>query len=1095
MALNFQLSADSKREVGVACSVMGLLGAAVWYVNRRRPCEAPVMVPARVGFFTGRKGATYYRENEFSALYEATPTSVTLTSDGPKGVVHTMTLVDEGVSESILMGSEPPRPAINLPNFLVGIGLRQSDRSVISLGMGWREGEYLFTARHMFQDPSKQGYKATTIVLFTRTSQEDVELSDDDIKTLGGRFRSRHGTDVLALKVPKWPKGVRSVAPSIYTFDTTGPCEVYGVPSKDFLVSHGTLVDDVCLSVDFGLVSHTCSTSFTFSGSPLLVNNNGRFQIAGLHISGCGPKGIVNYAAGAWALHKLRDLVGLVPHAGVGSIYSTLVSAFFGDNNNESREKKKRQAEWEWRMEQMARAEMEDELNELMHGELYMREGNESPDQVRSRTLLPRTLMLCAENRNESGGWVLVAWLKKALAAGFNYPVGESTMATIIEEGKRKGSLETTFWQGKLWARAVELPCSPPPFLSLSPASPAPEPEAEIVPSAPRKADIPPDMCSTLASSENRNESRPLPAGRLMWDPKYFPLRNAAEAKNRDEHVFWAKNREETIEPSPARELTVEQKVAFKDWMSTGNWESLAALKDAGPIALLQEPGMEEFRSYLAVGDRRMAPPKEHKDGITRLFNSRGKVHAERCGTVKPLPGKPREMIRISDEVVASMAAIGVDVAGWVLPPTGKAAVFASLKGQVARQRPGSWVKLVQRENVLADMDEFCGSYPATRPCTTNTFAEGIDLYLDGCDATKSTGWSARYLPGPKGAWKTAHGRNLLAYLVQARLALQMACATEIHKYSAEACVELGLRDPEEVFVKDEAHGPEKVQSERWRLIWICSIVDASVQDLLHHAQNKEDITAFQRGTLTTQGVGMGHHDIGVQQTGRVFDMLSKAGTQMLHCSDASGWDLSVCADAIYFDAQRRISRFSEVSSLAADLMYCQAAVNSRHCLVIGSGLYALQEYGTTASGIPSTSGQNSPIRAFGLIAFGANAAHAMSDDEVHGGAVDVAGLASTGVITKGEMLTCPPGGPVNFTSHDYIKREDGTWIAVFRNVSKMFAHLELRRIGDEPPAQDTLAGARFALRHNPEATRQLELLCLERSWHLPAAADTGFDV
>jgi hypothetical protein len=246
-------------------------------------------------------------------------------------------------------------------------------------------------------------------------------------------------------------------------------------------------------------------------------------------------------------------------------------------------------------------------------------------------------------------------------------------------------------------------------------------------------------------------------------------------------------------------------------------------------------------------------------------------------------------------------------------------------------------------------------------------------------------------------------------------------------------------------------------------------MLDSVCQAVVHKTQNKADIEAYHVGDLNSQTVGMGHHDEGIERLGKTLDAVSFGNTEKIYCSDASGWDVSVSRDAIYFDTERRIGCFTEYDEASAELLWLEAACNTAHILVIGGLLYALTVFGVTASGITSTSAQNSPIRAIMLLLCGAWAVATQGDDEFHTGSILQWLLDQTGCITKGEMHESGPNGPVEFTSH-ILEKVDGEWVAKFGNVYKMLAHLDLRRTPGCPPQPEMVAGMRFALRHTPEA-------------------------
>jgi hypothetical protein len=210
----------------------------------------------------------------------------------------------------------------------------------------------------------------------------------------------------------------------------------------------------------------------------------------------------------------------------------------------------------------------------------------------------------------------------------------------------------------------------------------------------------------------------------------------------------------------------------------------------------------------------------------------------------------------------------------------------------------------------------------------------------------------------------------------------------------------------------------------------------------------------------------MGHNDEGARTTGRVIESLFRSGKGEIHGSDGSGWDLSVCSDALYFDAVRRISRIRSPTALDSALILAEAACNSRHVLAVDGSLFAMPVFGMTASGIPSTSAQNSPMRAAGLLLCGALECHTIGDDELHSGPVNYDLLATTGVITRDEAAFSITD-KVDLTSHLYHKTT-GVWIAEYNNLPKMFARLDLARAPGTPPPGDNFQGMLYALRHSP---------------------------
>jgi hypothetical protein len=660
---------------------------------------------------------------------------------------------------------------------------------------------------------------------------------------------------------------------------------------------------------------------------------------------------------------------------------------------------------------------------------------------------------------------------------------------------------------------------SSPPGLAL-PAKPVEQPAQEV--SAPATKDESRDKYGFKDHSPDLSPVMPVPREEIFHDHLPFGGHENKPGGAR----FWSNTRSECFErvgtppmwsncaedtdPSsemgkccvPQRHMTREECNAFYHWMKTGDWGSLQRFRGVGAQNLLRMAQAAPYKSYLEAGDAVFWKNTEQVRKGNRFNNAKGDVHAFRIGSCARGFQKGKTSKKVSKAFAEHLRGrlwhgrdLGEDVLEYVLPPSGPDAIKESFKAQCERQSPGDWDKLRELPDFGEKMREYCDKYPATQPTTRNTIAALIDTYLDSMDTTKSAGWSARFKSGSKGAWsRLEKDRALLLYLVQMRLALRVAEGDNIHHLPAEEMVRLGLNDPREMFTKLEAHDAKKAKTKRWRLIWVVSMLDSVCQDVLHRAQNKADILAYTAGAMDVQAVGIGHHDEGIRRVGEVFDRMT-GGEQWMVCSDASGWDMSVCRDAIYFDAERRISRQTEHHEVFANLMWAEAACNSAHVVVIGTTLWVFEHFGITASGIPSTSAQNSPIRGFTLYVTGAGELVVVGDDEVHVGDVDWVLLASTGVITKGSPSRCGPYGPVEFTSHIYSKDlATGGWTATFNNLAKMLAHLDLRRVEGEAPASDMVNGMRHALRHSPEADEIFCSVCDKMGWSIGQPEDIRWE-
>jgi hypothetical protein len=134
--------------------------------------------------------------------------------------------------------------------------------------------------------------------------------------------------------------------------------------------------------------------------------------------------------------------------------------------------------------------------------------------------------------------------------------------------------------------------------------------------------------------------------------------------------------------------------------------------------------------------------------------------------------------------------------------------------------------------------------------------------------------------------------------------------------------VDAGLQDPRVPFIKGEPHGKNKQESKRWRLIWVCSVVDILAAGITHRRQDKADINSYQEGFSGYHCVGMGHHDDGIEALGNVLDRIGST-TGKLTSSDVKGWDFGVRRQWLLYDGLRRI-RLGPGTSLFDELIWCE---------------------------------------------------------------------------------------------------------------------------------------------------------------------------
>lgn len=548
------------------------------------------------------------------------------------------------------------------------------------------------------------------------------------------------------------------------------------------------------------------------------------------------------------------------------------------------------------------------------------------------------------------------------------------------------------------------------------------------------------------------------------------------------------------------------------------------------PIHMLQFTGYDpdqllthcfhELREYKDAAEIKIAEdrPLMRDSTGTPTF-----VRVASCGApTVPGTNKPTPM---SQQALDVLRGLGKDfsdpdhVSRFVLPPSSVEGCEESLRAQSLEMDLDSNMDDVVTPEQMEILASAYAEYPPTDarfispPKRGETHYNKMDrLFTDiynSFDGLKSSGFSALYKKGTKKEYlNTEASRGFLSKVVMQTLILRLIYAPFLGCMSPIEMVVAGLKDPSIIFSKKEAHSRSKATKRTWRQIWCCSLRDAVCTLIMHYMQNKADISAYSLGGLHSQAIGLGHHDLGIERFGKTLDYLvDKSPDGRLFDRDATGWDLSVCRDAIMIDAERRAYcardslRNPNRLILLFRLLVIHALITSAHVACLGKWLWECLKAGITDSGGPSTSAQNSPIRQIQAMLAGAAAACSLGDDLITAGDVLEYLLKKWGVKTKvlanGEGSN-PASGPHDYTSHRW-RKTNGTWAAEFLNLDKLIAHADLRTTptsdGIRMLSDDARAGMMFCLRHSPDQLEFFERFCRGMNWWKEGTIplDTGF--
>lgn len=333
----------------------------------------------------------------------------------------------------------------------------------------------------------------------------------------------------------------------------------------------------------------------------------------------------------------------------------------------------------------------------------------------------------------------------------------------------------------------------------------------------------------------------------------------------------------------------------------------------------------------------------------------------------------------------------------------------------------------------------------------------------------KSAGVSARFHNAKKNEWVKKHGTDLIE-LILSRIVLLAIAGPDITELSATELVQYGLKDVLNVEMKNEGHSPAKMREERYRLIWVSSVVDCAVQALLHKADNQYYINAYQEDRVTFAAFALGHNDEGIARAVRC--MLDQNLYENI-TSDAEAFDFSMDGVFIRGDGQRRAKRIA--GDYTASMVQSYSHILCSHVLNNGGDVWQVEKDGITTSGHISTTAQNTYGRKVMATYAGAKTSFNLSDDLVADKHFNAKKLEELGVTSR-EVE--PHVGEANFTSH---LLDFETLKALFLNVEKCLWTL-VHKANDVANNKQRFGGILYVFRNTPGAYDDLYELCKEHN-------------
>jgi len=498
------------------------------------------------------------------------------------------------------------------------------------------------------------------------------------------------------------------------------------------------------------------------------------------------------------------------------------------------------------------------------------------------------------------------------------------------------------------------------------------------------------------------------------------------------------------------------------------------------------------FREYLECTKENLRPATS-----VELKSSDGKALFRKIGST-PYSGRrdrsaPQAMTQDDQDMMKSLNL----KSDWVLPPTGTVAMEDSLRSQAARQKMDASFEMT--------MDDFCillSRYihkNIRSGKSLNCGIRGMIAFMDSFE-DKSSAWTAKWHNLNKRDMVLRFRSQLIA-ITYARLALRATMWDKLPTMTPQERIMHGLADPKDNSIKNESHDTDKASAKRWRHIWASSVVDLMCQFYSSEAHNKDDIEAYQSCEDHHHTSGMGHHDEGVQRIGAAITHQFPSGHVV--SDDASGWDMSVNADHLVFDATLRAVAWHAAGYDVPpeQLLGMQFATlldafsHLGHVLVCGSQVWQTVKHGMVPSGWLNTTATNNHIRGASSYVAGSRKFITGGDDLLSDVVLNENALRKQGVISKGHKISdWRKGEPVLYTSHEFTYDEESdSWTAKFMNLSKSVAKLLLRFPAGtaRSKVEDPLRGICWAIRHNPTALETFSQIVAYRGWgSLPSKED-----
>jgi hypothetical protein len=275
-----------------------------------------------------------------------------------------------------------------------------------------------------------------------------------------------------------------------------------------------------------------------------------------------------------------------------------------------------------------------------------------------------------------------------------------------------------------------------------------------------------------------------------------------------------------------------------------------------------------------------------------------------------------------------------------------------------------------------------------------------------------------------------SHERDFITDMASERLERWLVATPEDferwHNYPSSILFE-GIRDPNNVFGKDEPHPRRKLEAKVFRQICGVSIIDQLVERALF---SRWSLALLELYPTLACAIGIGFSDRQLAEFGsKISGLVEKRGT--LRSCDVKGWDSRVSDWMLQADIDIVASLAPSTGFTGWATAARTWAVTASNCsYVINGKVYCKTIPGLTISGSYRTTHSNSVMRLL-IAALAGDTAVVAGDDSLEWGSGTNDEMIDRYAAMGFELreVVAHDVNSFNFCSHSYV-RKDGVWVA-----------------------------------------------------------------